>query len=100
MHQGGRSFSVSPTIRFHCFAAPAVRPAGGDLWPARGWGTATPASVGLDEQILNALGKDLAEGKFLLMDSFVVFRCVAGHRSDRFEAKRLGVALVPRTRNR
>ena len=46
-----------------------------DLWPTKGWGTATPASVGLDEQILNALDKDLAEGKFLLMDSFVVFRC-------------------------
>ena len=56
-------------------SAPAARPAGGDLWPTKGWSTATPASVGLDEHILNALGKDLAEGKFLLMDSFVVFRC-------------------------
>ncbi len=56
-------------------SALAARPAGSDLWPTKGWGTATPASVGLDEEILNALDKDIAEGKFLLMDSFVVFRC-------------------------
>ncbi len=54
---------------------PVARAAGDDLWPANGWATATPASVGLDQQILNALDKDFAEGKFLLMDSFVVFRC-------------------------
>lgn len=55
--------------------APAARPASGGLWPTKGWGTATPASVGLDEQGLNLLDKDFAEGKFLLMDSFMVFRC-------------------------
>src|SRR5208337_1672112 len=53
----------------------AHEPAGNKLWPTNGWATATPASVGLDQQILNALDKDLAEGKFLLMDSFAVFRC-------------------------
>jgi len=54
---------------------PAARAAGDDLWPTKGWITATPLSVGLDEQVLNALDKDFAEGKFRLMDSFVVFRC-------------------------
>jgi Beta-lactamase len=55
--------------------APAAQPAGGDLWPTKGWDTASPASVGLNEQSLSALDKDLAGGKFLLMDSFVVIRC-------------------------
>jgi CubicO group peptidase (beta-lactamase class C family) len=53
----------------------ATPPAYETLWPTKDWATASPASVGLDEQILNALDKDFATGKFLLMDSFVVFRC-------------------------
>jgi CubicO group peptidase (beta-lactamase class C family) len=56
-------------------SAPATQLVGGDSWPTKDWGTATPASVGLNEQSLNALDKDLAGGKFLLMDSFVVIRC-------------------------
>jgi CubicO group peptidase (beta-lactamase class C family) len=53
----------------------ATPPADETLWPTRGWATASPASVGLDEEVLLRLDKDFATGKFLLMDSFVVFRC-------------------------
>jgi len=45
------------------------------LWPTKGWAKGTPASVGLDEQVLDALDKDLASGKYMLVDSFLVFRC-------------------------
>jgi CubicO group peptidase (beta-lactamase class C family) len=45
------------------------------LWPTKGWATATPASVGLDEKVFDGLDKDLAAGKFSLVDSFAVFRC-------------------------
>jgi CubicO group peptidase (beta-lactamase class C family) len=46
------------------------------LWPTRGWATASAASVGLDEQALIKLEKDMASGKYdQLMDSFAVFRC-------------------------
>jgi CubicO group peptidase (beta-lactamase class C family) len=45
------------------------------LWPTKGWATATPASVGLDEKVLDGLDKELAAGKFSLVDSFAVFRC-------------------------
>jgi CubicO group peptidase (beta-lactamase class C family) len=45
------------------------------LWPTKGWGSATPASVGVDEKALDRLDKDLAAGKFSLVDSFTVFRC-------------------------
>jgi hypothetical protein len=45
------------------------------LWPTKGWVAATPASVGLDEKVLDGLDKDLAAGKFSLVDSFTVFRC-------------------------
>src|SRR5260370_34168936 len=45
------------------------------LWPTKGWATATPASVGLDEKVLDGLDKDLAAGEFSLVDSFTVFRC-------------------------
>ena len=54
----------------------AARPAAGDLWPTKGWATASPASVGLDEQVLLRLDKDMASGKYSQMiDSFAVFRC-------------------------
>jgi len=45
------------------------------LWPTKGWGAATPASVGLDEAALTRLDKDIAGGKFYLIDSLTVFRC-------------------------
>jgi CubicO group peptidase (beta-lactamase class C family) len=44
-------------------------------WPTHGWAKAAPASVGLDEKVLAALDADLAKGKYLLVDSFAVFRC-------------------------
>jgi CubicO group peptidase (beta-lactamase class C family) len=54
----------------------ATPPADGTPWPTRGWATASPASVGVDEQVLLNLDKDMASGKYSqMMDSFAVFRC-------------------------
>ena len=44
-------------------------------WPTRGWQKATPASAGLDEKALASFDADLARGKYMLVDSFQVFRC-------------------------
>jgi hypothetical protein len=45
-------------------------------WPTHGWAKGTPASVGLDEEVLLGLDKDMASGKYSQMiDSFAVFRC-------------------------
>jgi CubicO group peptidase (beta-lactamase class C family) len=44
-------------------------------WPTKDWMKGTPASVGLDEKVLLSLDKDLASGKYMLIDSFHVFRC-------------------------
>jgi CubicO group peptidase (beta-lactamase class C family) len=44
-------------------------------WPTKSWPKATPASVGLDEAALASLDKDLASGKYMLIDTFQVFRC-------------------------
>jgi len=44
-------------------------------WPTQGWPQASPASVGLDEKALSAFDADLARGKYMLVDSFQVFRC-------------------------
>jgi CubicO group peptidase (beta-lactamase class C family) len=46
-----------------------------EQWPTRGWPKATPASVGLDEKALTAFDADLARRKYMLVDSFQVFRC-------------------------
>jgi CubicO group peptidase (beta-lactamase class C family) len=55
---------------------PAARPAGADSWPTNGWPIATPGSVGLDEQVLLNLNKDMTSGKYSqMMDGFAVFRC-------------------------
>jgi len=51
------------------------KPGADTPWPTKGWATATPASVGLDEAVLTGLDKDIAAGKFYLIDSFTVFRC-------------------------
>lgn len=51
----------------------AERPA--DLWPGRDWQQGTARSVGLDEDALASLDRDLASGKYGLVDSFEVFRC-------------------------
>ena len=50
-------------------------PAIDTLWPTKGWASATPSSAGLDEKVLDGLDRDLATGKFSLVDSFTVFRC-------------------------
>ena len=44
-------------------------------WPTHGWTQASPASVGLDEKALTAFDADIARGKYMLVDSFQVFRC-------------------------
>jgi CubicO group peptidase (beta-lactamase class C family) len=46
-------------------------------WPTNGWRKATPASVGVDKQSLESFDADLARGKYMLIDSFQVFRCGA-----------------------
>ena len=52
-----------------------ARPAGDDVWPTKGWTSASPDRVGLDEQVLLKLDKDMASGKYSqMMDSFPVFR--------------------------
>jgi len=48
---------------------------GAASWPTQGWPAAAPASVGLDEQVLEALDEDIAHGKYGLVDSYQVFRC-------------------------
>lgn len=56
----------------------ATPPADGSLWPTKGWATASPASVGLDDQVLLKLDEDMASGTYShsqIMDSFAVFRC-------------------------
>jgi CubicO group peptidase (beta-lactamase class C family) len=45
------------------------------LWPTKGWTKGTPASVGLDERVLLSFDHDLASGKYMLIDSFHLFRC-------------------------
>jgi Beta-lactamase len=51
-------------------------PADQTLWPTKGWATASPGSVGLDEGVLLRFDKDMASGKYSQMiDSFAVFRC-------------------------
>ena len=57
-------------------AETATPPADKTPWPTKGWATASPASVGLDEQILLRLDKDIASGKYSqMLDSLAVFRC-------------------------
>lgn len=45
------------------------------VWPTHGWPTGTPASVGLDQAALANFDADLVRGKYMLVDSFQVFRC-------------------------
>jgi CubicO group peptidase (beta-lactamase class C family) len=44
-------------------------------WPTKGWPQGTPASVGLDDEVLKVFDADLASGKYKLMDSIRIFRC-------------------------
>ena len=52
--------------------APAQKPKN-DVGPA--WRKGTAASVGLDEKALASFDSDLASGRYMLVDSFQVFRC-------------------------
>lgn len=56
-----------------CFHA--VRAGERPAWPTKGWDRSTPASVGLDDKVLNRIDTDFAAGKFPLVDSFDVIRC-------------------------
>jgi len=58
-YAGGPNATTSPTI----------------TWPTKGWPKGTPASVGLDEEALVSFNADLASGKYMLVDTFQVFRC-------------------------
>jgi CubicO group peptidase (beta-lactamase class C family) len=46
-------------------------------WPTTGWRYTTPASVDVDKESLESFDADLARGKYMLVDSFQVFRCGA-----------------------
>src|SRR5579859_6841557 len=39
------------------------------------WAMQSPSSVGLDEKVIQAFDRDLAAGKYLLIDSFGLYRC-------------------------
>jgi CubicO group peptidase (beta-lactamase class C family) len=56
-------------------ARQAARSSGTATWPTKGWPKGTPASVGLDEKVLLGFDRDLSRGKYMLVDSFQVFRC-------------------------
>jgi hypothetical protein len=43
--------------------------------PKQVWPRETPGAVGLDAGVLDAFDRDIAAGKYLLIDSFQVFRC-------------------------
>lgn len=45
------------------------------IWPTAAWQVGTPAHVGLDRGTLENLDRDLAAGKYGIVDSFQVFRC-------------------------
>lgn len=79
-----RSLSLSVIFLGLMIASPALRTAASPpqaspspnlKWPTKGWLKGTPASVGLDESILNSFDADLATGKYGLMDSIHIFRC-------------------------
>lgn len=56
-------------------AAQAPLPDSTQIWAAKGWQRATPASVGLDEEVLKNFHSDIARGKYTRTDSFEIFRC-------------------------
>ncbi len=45
------------------------------LWPTRSWPAGPPAGVGLEAKTLASLDADVANGKYMLIDSMQVFRC-------------------------
>jgi len=54
---------------------PAAATGSDSIWPAKTWPKGTPASLGLDEELLASFDADLARGKYMLVDSFQLFRC-------------------------
>jgi len=54
---------------------PSDRNTDSTSWPTRGWAKAQPASAGLDEKALAAFDRDIARGKYALVDTFAVYRC-------------------------
>jgi Beta-lactamase len=44
-------------------------------WPTKEWPRGMPASVGLDQEVLERFDADIAGGKYTMTDSFRVFRC-------------------------
>jgi CubicO group peptidase (beta-lactamase class C family) len=54
---------------------PAATTGPNAVWSTNGWPKGAPASVGLDEKVLANFDADLGSGKYMLVDSFQVFRC-------------------------
>ena len=44
-------------------------------WPTKAWPKGTPASVGLNEDVLKNFDAAVSSGKYTVTDSFRVFRC-------------------------
>ena len=53
----------------------STNPAVTVTWPTKGWPKGTPGIAGLDEGVLARFDADVASGKYMLIDSFQVFRC-------------------------
>jgi hypothetical protein len=70
-------FVIGMTFPFLGTRALAVEPdaSPGVTWPSKGWPTDTPASVGLDGEVLKEFDSEIADGKYTLVGSFHVFRC-------------------------
>jgi CubicO group peptidase (beta-lactamase class C family) len=74
----GKPTDLSADHAPHSPEKSATAPSDETRWPTKGWTTASPASVGVDEQVLRSLDNDMASGKYsALWDSFAVFRCGA-----------------------
>jgi CubicO group peptidase (beta-lactamase class C family) len=68
-------FSAAPFAAAGQSASPSSTSSSTVNWPTKAWPKATPASVGLDEEILKNFDADIAHGKYTMTDSFRVFRC-------------------------
>ena len=68
-------YLILPVTVVFCAQGAAAQSGASIAWPTMGWPKATPASVGIEESTLQAFDKDLARGRYMLVDSFQVFRC-------------------------
>src|ERR1700745_1470604 len=75
MLKPNRSLTAVFVLSLALPAAPQSSNNSASPWSTQGWAQASPASVGLDEKALTAFDADLARGKYMLVDSFQVFRC-------------------------